>query len=561
MAARSRKNSFLIQGSILAVTSLIVRFIGLIYRIPLNYVIGDGGQGIYSNTFEIYNLALILSSYSLPMAVSKLVAIKRENKEYINSYRIFKCAMVFSASVGLFATVIIFAGAEFFSSFYKIKNSLVLPLRVLSLTIFVFSIMGVLRGYFQGKNTMVPTAISQVLEQIVNAVVSIVAAYILVKNFSANAGVASYGAAGGTLGTLLGALTGLLFLLFVFVVYKPYLNKQLRHDTHSEIESYGSILKLLLITTIPIILSQTVYQISGTLDGIFYNNIMYSKHLSNFDITTLIKNGARSGDLYKEDYRNALYGIYSAKYKLLTNVPVAIATAIAAAIITTIAAAFSNKKMDEIRSKVHIAIKFNMIVAIPSAVGMAVLASPIQRLIYRDARALPANLLILGSSAIVFFALSTLSSAILQGINRLMTPVTNSAISLVIHIVMVILLLKYTSLSTYALVIGNVSFALVVCILNWIAINKYLDYQQEVMKSFIIPTICSGIMGVVTYFAYKVFMTVIGINLIATLFAIIVAMVVYFAFLVFLRAIDEEELSFLPKGRRIVRVLKKLHLL
>lgn len=562
-AARNKGSSFLVQGSILAATSLIVRLIGLIYRIPLINIIGNEGNGVYSNTFDIYNMALILSSYSLPMAVSKLVAIKRSNKEYKNAYRIFKCAMFFSVIVGFVATIIILIGADFFASFYK-GNSIAIPLRVLAPTIFVFSIMGVLRGFFQGKNTMIPTAISQVLEQVINAVVSIIAAYVLVKNFSANIDVASYGAAGGTLGTLSGALIGLLFLLFVFAVYRPYWKKQMRKDADENRESYVSIFKLLMITTIPIILSQTVYQISGMLDSILFNQIMYNKRLVAFDFIAIQSSSGGNismNDLYTKSYRDALIGIYSGKYRLLTNVPVAIATAIAAAIITTIAASFARGMINDIKHKVHTAIKFNMIIAIPSAVGMGVLASPILRLIFGDSTVLPANLLRLGSVAVVFFALSTLSSAVLQGINRLTTPVINSAISLVMHIVMVVLLLKYTQLSTYALVIGNVSFAFVVCILNWIAIRKYLNYHQEVLKTFLIPTVCSLFMGAASYFSYKGLMTVAHSNLLATLVAIITGGIVYGGLLVFLRGIDEEELAIIPKGTAIIRILRKLHLL
>jgi stage V sporulation protein B len=245
MSARNKSNHFLVQGSILAVTSLIVRMIGLVYRIPMTNIIGDEGMGIYNNTFEIYNIALILSSYSLPLAVSKLVAVRRINKEYRNSYRIFLSAMAFAVSVGLFTTLIIFFGADFIATFYE-GESIAFPLRVLSPTIFVFAIMGVLRGFYQGKNTMIPTAVSQLLEQIMNAVVSIVASYILVQNYSASINVASYGAAGGTLGTFVGALTGLLFLLFVFVVYKPVLNKQMRHDTDDNREDIKSVMKLLI---------------------------------------------------------------------------------------------------------------------------------------------------------------------------------------------------------------------------------------------------------------------------------------------------------------------------
>ncbi|MHB8128534.1 MAG: putative polysaccharide biosynthesis protein [Mobilitalea sp.] len=558
MAARSKGNHFLVQGSILAATSLLVRIIGLLYRIPMNNIIGDEGMGIYNNTFEIYNIALILSSYSLPLALSKLVAVRSSNKEYKNSYRIFKSAMVFAIVIGFIATLIIFFGADMFAYLFDSPN-IALPLRILAPTIFVFAIMGVLRGFYQGKKTMIPTAVSQVLEQVINAAVSVSAAYFLMKNYSVSVNVASYGAAGGTLGTFTGACVGLIFLLFVFVLYKPLLNKQMRNDTSSNQESYRTVFKLLLITIAPIILSQTVYQISGFLDGVLFMQIMGTKEITTFDMEVLEE--SFSGQIYTEAYRNTLMGLYGIKYRLLTNVPVAIATAIAASIVTTIATANVRGMYEAIRNKVHAAIKFNMIIAIPSAIGMGVLASPILQLLFHETNQLPANFLRLGCISIVFYALSTVSSAVLQGINRLRIPVINSAISLAIHIVLVIVLLTFTPLSTYALVIGNVTFALVVSILNWISIEKYLNYHQEIIKTFVIPFVSAGLMGVAAYFTHWGLELWTGSNVIATLLAILVAIIVYFAFLIFLKGVDEEELALIPKGAAIVRILKKLHLL
>ncbi len=559
MSARERRNNFLMQGSILAATSLIVRIIGLVYRVPMNRIIGDDGVGIYGNTFEIYNFALILSSYSIPIAVARLVTIRRVNKEYKNSYRIFICALGLASAVGFAAMLIIFFCAPTLSQLVGKSDDATLPLRILSPTIFIFAIMGVLRGFFQGKNTMIPTAMSQLIEQVVNAIISIGASYIFVNMYHTSKDKSSYGAAGGTLGTFLGALMGLFFLVFVFMVYRPTLRKQMRRDKDEYRESYSGIFKLLLITVAPIILSQAVFQISGVLDVSIFNHIMAPKQVTVFDQEVLGKYVA--GKLYISDYRNALLGIYSLKYRLLSNVPVAIATAISTAIITTIAAAYSKGLKDVIHNKIHIAIKFNMIVAIPSAVGMGVLASPILKMIFSDDTKLAANLLTLGSIAIVFFALSTLSSAVLQGINRMRIPVINSAISLAIHVVFLILLLHFTPLSTYALVMGNVTFALVICILNWLAIEKYLGYKQEILKTFIIPAVSAGFMGVATYFTYKGMMSLLDSNIVSVMVSIIVAIIVYFAFLIFLRGVDETELLSVPKGATLVRVLKKLHLI
>jgi stage V sporulation protein B len=350
MTAR-KSNHFLIQGSILAAASLLVRIIGLIYRIPMTRIIGDDGMGAYSYSFEIYNITLILSSYSLPLAVSKLVATRGINKEYKNSYRIFLCAMAFAISVGLIATLILFFGADFFSAIISNDPDVALPLRVLAPTLLVFSVMGVFRGFYQGKNTMIPTAVSQLLEQIVNAVVSVLAAYFLMKNYEGEINQAAYGAAGGTLGTFTGAFVGLIFLLFVFILYKPVLNRQMQKDATTYKESYSDIFKLLIITISPIILSQTVYQISGVIDNSLFGHIMAAKEVTSFDKPVL--GNVNLGQFYTEENRRTLIGIYSNKYRLLTNVPVAIATAIGAAIVTSISAAKARGMEEAIRSKVH----------------------------------------------------------------------------------------------------------------------------------------------------------------------------------------------------------------
>lgn len=559
MARERRGNQFLVQGSILAFASLIVRVIGLIYRIPMTRIIGDEGMGLYSIAYELYSIALILSSYSLPLAVSKLVAAKTINREHRNTFRTFICALGFAFVIGLASFLILFFGADFFATVLNNDPNVTLPIKVLAPTLLVFAIMGVFRGFYQGKNTMIPTAISQVIEQIINAVVSVVAAYYLIKSYSASINVTAYGAAGATLGTLVGAIAGLLFLLFVYIIYRPVLRQQVNSDRSTYIESYKDIFKMLVITISPIILSQTVYHISGVIDNAMFGNIMATKEVTYFD-NTVFKNTS-PGSIYSVENIRILLGIYSNKYRNLSNVPVAIASAIGAAIVTSITAA-KVKGMDGlIRNKTHVAIKFNMIIAIPASVGMGVLAYPILEMLFPGSNQLDANYLRLGAIAIVFYSLSTVTTAILQGINKLKIPVINSAISLGFHVAMVFFLLKFTSLSGYSLVIGNVTFALVVSILNWISIEKYLEYKQEITKTFLIPTVSSGLMGVAIYFIHFGLLKWTGSNTFSTIIAMLAALVIYFTILILLKGATEEELENLPKGEAIIRILKWAHIL
>jgi stage V sporulation protein B len=561
MSARKKSNNFIVQGGILAAATIMVRIIGLIYRIPMKRIIGSEGMGYYSCAYYIYNIALILSSYSLPLAVSKLVAARSVKYEHRNAYRIFLCAMIYAILIGFLASLAVFLGADFLAGVFKYEANVALPLKILSPTIFVFSVMGVLRGFYQGKNTMIPTAVSQVIEQIANAVVSVGAAYILMQNYSMMDNVAAYGAAGGTLGSFVGGFFGLLFLLFVFLLYKPILNKQLRYDDTEYREGYRKITKLLFLTILPVILSQTVYQISGLIDLFLFGNIMETKEVGFFDRAAL-RNYVQ-GMHYTEKIRATLTGIYSGEYILLTNVPVAIASSIGAAIVTSISAAKAKGLVDLIKRKMDVAIKINMIIAIPSAVGMGILALPILQLLFPDpvSNPLSANLIRLGAVSIIFFSLSTVTSAILQGINKMRLPVINSAISLGIHILLLYLLLEFTPLSTYALVIGNVTFALLVSILNWNSLQKHFGYRQEVLKTFLIPMVSSGLMGVATYFSYEYLLSFSHSNKIALIASIFIAIAVYFILLIFLHGLEEEELEYLPKGETMIRILKKLHLL
>lgn len=540
--AKKRSNNFLVQGGILAIASIISRIIGLIYRVPLNNIIGDEGMGYYSNAYYIYNLGLIISSYSLPLAVSKLVAARTIKKEYKNSYRMFLCALSFAVIAGLLISLIIFFGADFLATvMYKSPRSAI-PLRVLAPTIFVFAIMGVLRGFYQGKSTMVPTSISQLIEQIVNALVSVYAAYYLMNKNNLSEDIAAYGAAGGTLGTFAGTLIALLFLAFVFSLYKPTLDKQLRRDEDRNKETMKELYPALIVTIIPVILGQTVYQLSSIIDGSIFGHVMASK---GFD----------------EESKGVLWGIYTGKYNLLINVPVSIASAMAVAIIPSIVASKTNGLIHDVKQKVHSAIKLNMLIAIPSAVGLAVLASPILQLLFRDNRDLPANLIRYGSVAVIFFALSTITNAVLQGINQMRLPVIHSAISLGIHIVLVFLLLKFTNLDTYVLIIGNVTFALLVCVLNWLAVAKHLNYKQEIMKTFLMPGGCAAVMGIFTFLSYKGTYLLVKINSVSTLVSLIVSVIIYGFLLVITKTITKEELYRIPMGGKIVSLLEFIHLI
>ena len=178
MGNNKRKNttSFLAQGTILAAASLISRVIGLIYRMPLTAIIGDTGNDYYGSAYTIYNILLIISSYSLPLAVSKLVSANISQGRRRNVYRILKCALIFALVSGTAAAAILYFGADFITGTLLRTPLCIFALKVLVPVLVIVAVLGVMRGFFQGLGTMMPSAVSQILEQIVNAIVSVWAA-------------------------------------------------------------------------------------------------------------------------------------------------------------------------------------------------------------------------------------------------------------------------------------------------------------------------------------------------------------------------------------------------
>ena len=540
-------SGFVVQGSILATASILARIIGLIYRVPVTNIIGDYGNGLYGFAFEVYSMMLLISSYSLPTAISKLVAARTHKGQHKNAYKIFRAGMIFAVVVGTLASAITFLLADFISVAIMKDSMIALSLKVLAPAILVGAIMGVLRGYFQGLGTMMPTAVSQIIEQIVNAFVSVIAAYYLFAYGTKVAQVlqnedysAAYGAAGSTLGTFLGTVVGLIFLLFMMLIYKRVLKRRMQKDHSRQVESYGTIYMLLFSTIVPIILSTAVYNSSVFIDQTIFSNVMSSKGIENY---------------------TELFGVFTGKYRTLVNVPVSIASALAASTMPSLTMAVASRDRRLVNRKINISIRFIMVIAFPCAVGLGVLGSPVLQLLFHDTRELPANMLMLGSIAVVFYSLSTLSNGILQGLNKMNVPVRNAFISLVTHVVIVYFMLKFTNLSIYVIVMGNVIFAFMMCVLNAIEIKKATGYKQEIYKSFIVPMISSLIMGVVAFVIYFLMEKLTKSNTISFILAFVVAVVVYAVVLLRMKGFTEEELASLPKGAMMVSVAKRFRLI
>lgn len=546
--AKVKKNgdkSFLVQGSLLAAAGVITKIIGAVYRVPLVNILGDKGMGYYGVAFQVYAIALTLTSYSLPLAVSKLVSARNAGGQYRNAHKVFKIALTFAFTVGGGAALLIFFGAGFIANNIMAMSLSAYALRVLAPCILIVAVLGVFRGFFQGNKSMIPTAVSQVLEQIVNAIVSILGAYLLLKMASAAKKGDDFSLAmaamGGTLGTVAGAAFALLFLMFVFAAYQRVMKRQRRKDRTRRRESYNHIFRALLFTITPVLLSSTVYNLSGVIDNAMFGTIMSAQGHAESDYAGLL-------------------GMLSGKYDTIINVPLAFSNALGASLIPSLVAAAKTGNKRQVNSKISLFVRFNMMIAIPSAVGLFVLAKPILDLIFfTEDNSISAKMLQIGAVSVIFYCLSTVTNAVHQGLDNMMVPVKSAAVSVVVHVIALFVMMVAFKWGIYGVVVSKIVFSATASMLNSHALRQKVGYIQEQKKTFIIPLLASAIMGVISYGTYSLFKLLTGPKP-ATLVAMLVAVVVYGAGLVLLGGISEDEMKEMPKGALLVRICRKVRL-
>lgn len=540
--------SFVKQAGILAAAGIICRIIGLLYRGPLTGIIGETGNGYYAPAYRVYQMILLISSYSIPAAISKVISQRLAVHQYKNVQRIFRCALLYVVIVGGAASLFAFFGAGFLSPG---KASMVL--RTLAPTIFFSGLLGVMRGYFQANGTMAQTSVSQIIEQILNAVVSIGAAFLLMQAFHMEdeKTQAAWGAVGSALGTGIGVLVALLFMLFLYQVNRPVIKRRIARDRSKKLLPTGEIFKIIIFMVTPVILSTFAYNASALINQTLYLNLMQAVHEKDLEELLVIN------------------GIYDTEAVGLSNIPIAIASAMASAILPSIAGSFETKKIKEVNGKIQTAIKTIMFIAIPAAVGMSVLAKPIIWVIFpstSDAnKSLGGGLLAALGASIVFYSLSTLSNAILQAVGKATRPVTNAVIALAVQSGIAALLLAFTNLGIYSLAIAVTVYSFMMCLLNGISVKKATGYRQEYINTFLLPLWASVVMGVVVAGIYYGLMAVLPpkylCNVICLCLSIGIGALVYFVAVLKFGAIEKKELLAMPGGTVIVKFAVKMHLL
>lgn len=539
------------QAGILAMASMIVRVIGLLYRAPLTAIIGDEGNGYYGTAYNIYTIILMVSSYSMPSAISKLMAQKLAVGEYRNANRVFRCALTYGVLVGLVGSGLLFFGARFL-----VPDVAVCVLQVFAPTVFLFGILGSMRGYFQARGSMVPTSVSQILEQLANAVVSIAAAWLLMQTAVGADPTrrAQLGAMGSALGTGAGVLIALLFMVFCFRRSKEGRKAEILSDATGKEEKYRIFLRDTVLVITPFMLSGVIMNLTTSLNQTIYMRMLIDLKGAGETATT------------------TLYGIFSNKAVVISNIPISIATAVSSAIIPGISAAYARRDETGARRQVGNAIRITSIIAIPSAVGLAVLARPITMLMFpqMESLELASSLLSLLAVTVIFYSISTITNAALQSIGRMNLPLVSAGIALVVQTVVLVLLLRFTDLDVRALVLVSILYSVMIFAVNQYYLRRFLGIRQDVRRDYLQPLVCAALMGAAAKAVYYlVSMAAEPVenlpkgfyfrNLAATAAALLAAVLVYGYTMVRSGTIRRKDLLSMPKGQLLVRLMEKLH--
>ena len=535
-------NSLVKNASVLMIASIISRVIGLLYRRPLGSILGSVGLGYYGYASNLYSILLLISSYSIPMATSKIISEMLAKKEYRGAHKVFRGAMLYAVIVGGITALICFFGGAILLP--QNQQNALPALRALAPTIFLSAILGVLRGYFQAHRTMTPTSISQILEQIMNAIVSILAAWILIRNLAPEGGTraAIYGAMGGTIGTGAGVVVGLLFMTFVYMLNRGYFRRKIAHDRRSTEQSYQEILKMLVLMITPIIFTSFIYNCSAYADSYLYSAIQGFNRMS-------------------ADSISAAYGEYSNYYVPLVSIPLAMASASTSAMMPEVSGKYAIGRFDELNRQVNQTLRLTMFICIPCMIGLTVLAKPIMGVLFPSASELAEKLLFAGSVFVVTDSFSIVTGGVLQAIGKQHVALVNAGISLAVNLAsLAIMLFARPGLDIYAVMLSNIIFSLVCCFLNILSMKKHLRTRHEIRKTYVEPLASSVIMGAVTWLIYTALFHLTRRPFIGLLVAILVAIVVYLVSYVVISKTTEEEMYRFPMGGRIVKFLRLIRI-
>ena len=531
---KSRAKESFMQGVFAMMFSqVLIKFIGLVYKLYLTNRegFGDEGNAIYTSGFYIYSLLLTLSSVGIPNAISKLVSERVALGDNKGANRIYKIAFLTFGFLGLIGTGILFFGARYISNVIIQIPEAEWTLVALSPSIFFVSLLSVIRGYFNGNSTLKVTANSQTLEQIFKTVLTILFVEIVVIISGTNTTIM---AAGANLATTVATIGSFIYL---FVYYKH--NRILSINKPGVItkkESVSRVIRNILQVSIPISLSAILSSIN-----------------KNIDSTTVVR-GLKT--FMEEGAAKVQYGILSGKVDTLISLPLSFNIAFATALVPALSYARAKKDMETANKRVGFSILVTILIGLPCTVGMVIFAEPILKLLFPK-QAAGVVILQISSLSIIFAVLAQTINGALQGLGKVMVPAMAFAVGVVAKLIMNIMLVPIPEIGVNGAALGNVVCNLIACVIGFSVLRKKLKVSFPFIKYIGKPVFATAIMAVCSYAIYIILRNMISLR-VAAIIAIVFAIITYALALINLKVFTKEEIHMIPYGQKIYRILVKL---
>ncbi len=532
----NNSNKFLKGAAVLAIAGLVVKVMGVFFRVPLTNWVGAEGMSFYSSVYPFYTLFLLLSTAGIPVAISRMISERTAVKNYGGAQKVFSVSVWLLGAIGFVSFLIVHFGAGFIENVVLDNPGTKYALKAIAPSLFLVPVMAAYRGYFQGRQNMNPTAVSQLLEQFVRVVVGLLLGHALISS-----GFDKF-AAGAIFGGTAGAGAGLAIAIVIYLLNRRVIFSQIhRHKTYEVDEPWQHIVKEILIIAIPITIGTCINPLINAIDS-----MMVMRRLQDVGFT-LVESRVLFGKL----------GGYCAS---LVGMPQVLIQAIVMSLVPAIAAGHKLKDHDGVRDNMQFAMRLTMIIGFPCAVGMMVLAYPILLLLYpmqaEEVRETALVFAIMSISTIPMSPMVTLTGA-LQGIDKQMLPVKNLAIGAVVKVILTYILVGFKVINVNGASIGTIVCYVVATILNIRDVKREAGVVFDIKTTYIKPLISTAVMGAAAFLSYKGLMLILKSNAICCLLAIAIAVVVYGVMVLITGTISLEEIERLPKGDKLARLVKK----
>lgn len=574
--------SFLKGAAILGMSTIIVKLMGMVYKIILSSMFGGVGTGLFNSAYALYNPLFMLSTAGFPIAISRMVSENITRKRYRDVRQIHRLSIPIFVLGGLVCFVAMVLGGFVYVKVINSDNA-IFAILALSPTIFFGCLMSIYRGYFQGMKNMVPTAVSEIIEACGKLFLGLAAAvftmqfgmrqyydtgYVLgvpCKNEADAENVIVPIAIGAAImGISVGALLGLLYL----IVRMKHGGDNITHPmlaASPPARSPSRTVRTLVRTAIPIGLSAIVMSLGDSIDAILVQRRI-GDIVDNQSDALLNLYGSLIPDSVYDGGNTAvyLYGCYGMALTLMMLIT-AVTQVFGTTALPSVTAAYTSGNKQRLKKSMETVLKITALVTIPSGLGMAVLAEPLMSLIYSSPSVsneveISSRILAIMGVSVIFIATSTPLCSMLQAVGRMDVPLKLMGIGMVLKIITNYILVGVPEINVQGANCGSLVCYLFVTVTALFILCRETKVIPNFVSIFIKPLLAAILCAVSAYFSEQLF-DVFFAQKIATLLAVAVAVVVYVIFLFLFKAVSRNDILQMPKGNKIVKVLEKHHLI